>query len=88
MPNLTPVGVRARSCIGKHTLNTNDLVAEIKEKLFGEKKGPRYLFSEHIFVDTCGCYTRDELVKKAVRLQGKPLLCTLRVASAAIGICC
>eukprot|EP00873_Tetraselmis_striata_P008656 jgi/Tetstr1/428920/TSEL_018896.t1 len=54
-------------CIGKHTLNSNDLVAEIKEKLFDEKKGSRYLFSERIFVDTCGCYTRDELVKRAAK---------------------
>lgn len=44
-------------------------MAEIKEKLFDEKKGSRYLFSERIFVDTCGCYTRDELVKRAVSLH-------------------
>eukprot|EP00192_Tetraselmis_astigmatica_P009472 CAMPEP_0117683320 /NCGR_PEP_ID=MMETSP0804-20121206/20311_1 /TAXON_ID=1074897 /ORGANISM="Tetraselmis astigmatica, Strain CCMP880" /LENGTH=843 /DNA_ID=CAMNT_0005493853 /DNA_START=456 /DNA_END=2987 /DNA_ORIENTATION=- len=53
-------------CITEHFgLDMDDLVGEIKHKLFGEAKKPRYLFTEQIYASTCGCYSRDELVKKA-----------------------
>lgn len=38
----------------------------MKHKLFASRNESRHLYTEHIHADTCGCFTRDDLVKRAV----------------------